>query len=81
MLSEKDKEDVVANIDTYSLEDIENKLAVLCFRNKVSFNLEEEVKTEKAEDKKDVTTYNLNEVETNTVPAWVKAVAATQEKM
>jgi hypothetical protein len=37
MLSEDDKADVIANKATYSLEEIEAKLAVVAFRNKVSF--------------------------------------------
>lgn len=84
MLSDKDKEDVVKNIDTYSLEDIENKLSVICFRNKVNFNVEEnnaEDKDDAQEEKKDLTTYNLNDLENNSVPAWVRAVAATQGNM
>lgn len=84
MLSDKDKEDVVKNIDTYSLEDIENKLSVICFRNKVNFNVEEnnaEDKDDAQEEKKDPTTYNLNGLENNSVPAWVRAVAATQGNM
>lgn len=76
MLSDKDKEDVVKNIDSYSLQDIENKLSVICFRNKISFNTEEEKK-----ETEEPTTYNLNGLEDNTVPAWVRAVAATQENM
>ena len=84
MLSDKDKEDVVKNIDSYSLEDIENKLSVICFRNKVNFSVEEnnaEDEDNTQEEKKDPTTYNLNGLENNLVPAWVRAVAATQENM
>lgn len=84
MLSDKDKEDVVKNIDSYSLEDIENKLSVICFRNKVNFSVEENNTKDEdntQEEKKDPTTYNLNSLENNSVPAWVRAVAATQENM
>lgn len=84
MLSDKDKEDVVKNIDSYSLEDIENKLSVICFRNKVNFSVEENNTKDEdntQEEKKDPTTYNLNGLENNSVPAWVRAVAATQENM
>ena len=42
MLSDEDKKDVVANIDTYSLDDIEAKLSIICVRNKVSFNLDDD---------------------------------------
>ena len=84
MLSDKDKEDVVKNIDSYSLEDIENKLSVICFRNKVNFSVEEnntEDEDNTQEEKKEPTTYNLNGLENNSVPAWVRAVAATQGNM
>ena len=76
MLSDEDKKDVVANIDTYSLDDIEAKLSIICVRNKVSFNLDDD----KPEDKP--TTYNLNgEGDDDGVPAWVKAVRAVASKM
>ena len=71
MLSDEDKKDVVENISTYSLEDIEAKLSVICFRNKVSFNLEDETE-EKSEEKP--TTFNLQEDTDVSVPAWIKAV-------
>ena len=76
MLSDEDKSDVKTNIDTYSLDDIEAKLSILCVRNKVSFNLDDD----KPENKP--TTYNLNgEGEDDGVPAWVKAVRAVASKM
>ena len=74
MLSDEDKKDVLDNIDQYSIDDIEAKLSIICVRNKVSFDLED--------DKKDTsegpTTYNLNsvEMEEEIVPAWVKAARA-----
>ena len=75
MLSEEDKADVNANIDAYTLEDIESKLAVVCFRNKVNFSLEEEESQEEA------LTYNLeaSNNEYDDAPDWVKAVRATKE--
>ena len=77
MLSDEDKKDVVENIDTYSLEDIESKLSVICFRNKISFNTEEE-----KEEGKDTLTYSLKEsFDDNTMPAWVKAVKETQNSL
>lgn len=42
MLSEEDKKDVIENINTYSLDEIEAKLSVICVRNKVNFNLDNE---------------------------------------
>ena len=74
MLSDEDKADVIANIDNYSVDDIEAKLSIICVRNKVSFNLEEETN-------KGATTYNLNDTEDDSLtPAWIKAVIATSEK-
>lgn len=78
MLSDEDKKDVVDNIDTYSLEDIENKLSVICVRNKVNFNLDNE-----KEDKEDPVTYNLNngDLADDNIPAWVRAVKSVQKSM
>ena len=75
MLSEEDKADVIANVDNYSLEEIESRLAVICFRNKVNFSLEEEAQEEEA------LTYNLeaSNNEYDDAPDWVKAVRATKE--
>ena len=76
MLSDEDKADVVENIDKYSLDDIEAKLSVICVRNKVSFDLDED-KTPNAG-----TTFNLNGNMDNDddMPAWVKAAFATANK-
>lgn len=77
MLSDEDKADVVTNIDTYSLDDIEAKLAVMCVRKKVNFNLEQEDKSQ------EVTTFSLNGAEDSDagVPAWIKAVKETASRM
>jgi hypothetical protein len=76
MLSDEDKADVVANIDKYSLDDIEAKLSILCVRNKVSFNLDDD------NDHKDPTTYNLNDQFTDTnTPAWIKAAMDVAKTM
>lgn len=69
MLSDDDKKDVIDNIDTYSLDDIEAKLSIICVRNKVSFDLDDN------KDPKGHTTFNLDDDSGDeTVPAWVKAV-------
>lgn len=74
MLSDEDKKDVVDHIDTYSLDDIEAKLSILCVRNKVNFNLEEKHEEEKTPQG----LFNLNENDIdNTVPDWVKAIRET----
>ena len=76
MLSDEDKADVIAHIDEYSLEKIEADLAVICFRNKVSFSVEEETQ------ETDSLTYNLNvEDELDNTPAWIKAVRETAKNM
>ena len=76
MLSDEDKQDVIDNIDTYSLDDIEAKLSVICFRNKVSFNTDED------SENKD-TTFNLhgNENEDSSTPAWVQAALNVAKNM
>lgn len=69
MLSDEDKQDVVTNIDTYSLDDIEAKLSVICVRNKVSFNLEDD---DNKSQEGNPTVFNLNSGEDEFTPAWVK---------
>ena len=75
MVSDEDKKDVIENKAKYSLEEIESKLSVICYRKKVGFE-SNEVET-KNNDTQDVTTYNLNTVEST--PAWVKALKNTQK--
>ena len=69
MLSDELKKDVVDNIDEYSLEDIEAKLSILCVRNKVSFDLENNKEVEPI-------TYMLNNEGSSNenVPEWIKAI-------
>ena len=77
MLSDEDKEDVMKNIDTYSLDDIEAKLSVIYVRSKVNFDLDEN------NGPKDPATYNLEdnlEDDPNT-PAWVKAALETAKNL
>jgi hypothetical protein len=76
MLSDEDKADVVEKIDEYSLDDIEAKLSIICVRNKVSFNLDENT------DNNNITTFNLNgnDDDDASTPAWVKAAIAVSEK-
>lgn len=77
MLSDEDKADVIENINTYSLDEIEAKLSVICVRNKVSFNLEEE------EEDKNGITFNLNndEPQNDSMPAWVRAALDYEKGM
>lgn len=69
MLSDKDKEDVIQNIDKYSLDEIESKLSVICVRNKVSFNFDED--TNDGVVSYSVDNYNASE---DLIPGWIKAV-------
>ena len=82
MLSDEDKQDVLENIDKYSLDEIEAKLSVICGRNKVSFNLDEENKDETVPA---VFSLDADEVsgDDSVTPAWVKAVqnVAKNKKM
>ena len=79
MLSDEDKKDVIENIDKYSLDDIEAKLSIICVRNKVNFNLEDE------EESKDEgpATFNLDDVDgaDDATPAWVKAALDVAKNM
>ena len=77
MLSDEDKADVIANIDTYSVDDIEAKLSIICVRNKVSFDLDENKQNSEP------TVYNLNEQmeEDLAIPAWVKSLRQTAKTM
>ena len=73
MLSDEDKADVIKNKRQYSYDDIEAKLSVICVRNKVNFTNDNEEKQDQ------VITYSLND-DTDSVPAWLKAVQRTQSK-
>lgn len=77
MLSDEEKKDVVDNIDTYSLDEIEAKLSIICVRNKVNFNLDEDNKeTTKP------TTFSLDgSLGDENVPAWVKSLRNVAKSM
>ena len=78
MLSDEDKKDVIDNIDTYSLNDIEAKLSIICVRNKVSFNLDNDNKPNEP------TVFNLNGNDgddDSATPAWVKAALQVAKTM
>ena len=78
MLSDEDKKDVLDNINEYSLDDIEAKLAVICVRNKVSFSLEEEKETPAEEQMM----FNLNDSTVqDSTPEWLKAVKQVASEM
>ena len=77
MLSAEDKQDVIDNKRQYSLEEIESKLAVICYRKKINFNLDAEP-TSKQEEV--ITTFNVNDAMDDSTPDWVKMVEANQNK-
>ena len=69
MLSDEDKKEVIDNIDNYSLDDIEAKLSIICVRNRVSFDLEDDTKHQ------DPVTYTLGDTGKSTsTPDWVKSL-------
>lgn len=77
MLPEEATKEILENIDSYSLEDIESKLSVYCVRNKISF-------TEDGENSgQDPLTYNLGSLndQDESVPAWIKAALEKQKNM
>lgn len=82
MLSDDDKKDVLENIDKYSLEEIKSKLCVICFENKVNFDLDNKEKnednTEGEESEEVVTTYSLDQA-TPSAPAWISALRKTRD--
>ena len=76
MLSDEDKKDVVENIDSYSLKEIEAELSILCVRNKVNFNLDDNNKNVNGP-----TSFNLNGGMADEAPAWVKALRSVASEM
>lgn len=87
VLSDEDKKEVSENIDKYSVDEIESKLAVICVRKKVNFNLEEEENKEKpsgSEGKNANFSFNVDTIDSEmgdkNFPAWLKAVKNNKEK-
>lgn len=82
MLTDDDKKEVVEHIDTYSLDDIEAKLSVICVRNKVDFNLNKPQEQEEQQQDNPTGLFNLTDMdEQDTAPAWVQAVRKTANKI
>ena len=78
MLSDDDKKDVVEHIDTYSLDDIEAKLSIICVRNKVNFSLNN---NNEQDDDQPKGLFNLENPADDNVPEWIKAVRETAKKL
>lgn len=79
MLSEEDKADVIKNKSQYSLDEIEQKLSVICFRKKVNFNLNDNEEIHNNTEEKSISTYSLNQ--SDNCPAWIKAVKQTRDNV
>ena len=77
-LSDEDKKEVVENKSKYTVEEIESKLSVICVRNKVNFNLDNNDKTDIKIEEAPVTTFSLN-VTGESIPAWISAVKNNQK--
>ena len=77
MLSDDDKKDVLDNIDTYSLDEIEAKLSVICVRNKISFGLDHN----QPQGPMTVDIDNAGQFESNTAPAWFQRARAVEKEM
>lgn len=77
MLTDEEKKDVIDNIDSYSVDDIEAKLSVICVRNKVSFDLDDD------KDEKPTNTFSLQDdgIVDDMTPSWIKAALATKREM
>ena len=78
MLSDEDKHDVIENKRQYSLDEIESKLAVICYRKKINFT---EDASSKASEEEAVMTFNMNDTFEDSTPDWVKMVEANQKKL
>lgn len=75
MLPEEDKKEVIENIDSYSLDDIEAKLSILCVRNKISFSEGDPAPVA------DPVVYGITGMDEDNIPAWIKAVLDKQKTM
>lgn len=77
MLDEAEKEDVVKNINSYSYEEIESKLALAYVRKNVDFNSLGEEKEEKEVEESPLMTFSLDEESAGFVPPIVEALRQT----
>jgi hypothetical protein len=76
MVSDEDKKDIVENKSQYTLEEIESKLSVICFRKQINFSAN--VVEQPAEEDKPVVSFNLNT--SGHCPEWLSAVDKTIAK-
>ena len=73
MLTDEDKQEVVANKANYTVEDIEEKLSVICFRKKVNFDSDNTSKNNNKTEEP-VVTFTMTGIGTGSKPAWISAV-------
>lgn len=76
MLSNEDKKDVIENKEKYSLDEIEAKLSVICFRKKINFASDKE---EPEGEKAAPVTYSLDDAAED-VPAWLNSIRDAHNK-
>lgn len=79
MLSEEDKAEVLANKANYTVEEIEEKLSVICFRKKVNFELEDNSKNDNKVEQPAVT-FNMSNLGGASKPDWLIAVDNAKNK-
>ena len=78
MLSDEDKKEVVENKANYSLNEIEEKLSVICFRKKVNFDLSDNDENQNnIENNTVAVTFNLSN-DGESTPAWIAALKQTK---
>ena len=73
MLSDDDKAEVISNKANYTVEEIEEKLSVICFRKKVNFELEDNSKND-IKIEQPAVTFNMSNLGAASKPDWLKAV-------
>ena len=79
MLSDEDKKDVIENKSKYTIEEIEEKLSVICFRKKVNFELENTSKNHNNIEQPAMT-YNMSDFGGAAKPDWLIAVDNNKAK-
>ena len=79
MLSDDDKADVLSNKANYTVEEIEEKLSVICFRKKVNFELEDNSKNNNKTEQPAVT-FNMSNLGGASKPDWLRAVDNVKNK-
>lgn len=68
MLSDEDKAEIIANKANYTVEEIEGKLSVICFRKKINFSFDNDSAKEQP-----IVTYNMS-TGSSTKPEWLLSV-------